>query len=170
MKTIDLLLVSIIFLFTSCNNNQSYIQEKEELINTNLNTFIESYLNKKDVSQLKYIVDENYVRKMNGVIVASNLQELKATMNIILSSFPDFKITNKISYIKDNNAFVYWTFTGTNRADFAEQPATGKKVTVNGLSHFYFNNSGKIDKEDVFYNELNLLQQLGYTLKPPVVE
>ena len=170
MKTIDLLLVSIIFLFTSCNNNQSDIQEKEELINTNLNTFIDSYLNKKDISQLKEIVDENYIRKMNGVIVASNIQELKATINVFLSGFPDYKFISENSYIKDNNAFVYWTFTGTNRADFAEQPATGKKVTVNGYSHFYFNKKGKIYKEEGFYNELDLLQQLGYTLKPPVVE
>ena len=25
-------------------------------------------------------------------------------------------------------------------------------------------------EEDVFYNELDLLQQLGFTLKPPIVE
>ena len=170
MKTINFLIVSIIFLLTSCNNNQSYIQENEELINASLNTFIESYLNKKDESKLNSIVDENYIKKMNGVTVASNLQELKATMNVYLLGFPDFKFVSKVSYIKDTNAFVYWTFTGTNRADFSEQPATGKKVKVNGFSHFYFNKAGKIIKEDSFYNELDLLQQLGYTLNPPIVK
>ena len=63
-----------------------------------------------------------------------------------------------------------WHSTGTNTGRFGELPATGKKVKIEGLSHLYFNEDGKMYQEDVFYNELNLLQQLGYSLNPPIVE
>jgi len=170
MKAINFVLVTFFLLLLSCNNSQAEIEAKENLIKTNLTIFIESFQNQKDNSNLKNIVEENYVRKMNSVIVASNLQELKANINVFFGGFPDFELVNKKSYIKENDVFVYWTFTGTNISEFAEQPATGKRVTVNGFSHMYFNNNGKLYKEDVFYNELDLLQQLGYTLVLPVVE
>ncbi len=171
MKAIKFLLVLLLVFFISCNSNQANIEAKEALINANLELFIETFHNKKDdVAQLKNIVEESYVRKINGVIVASNLQELKANIHFFFSGFPDFNLVNNKSYIKDNDVFMYWTFTGSNIAEYAEHPATGKKVTVNGFSHMYFNNQGKLYKEEVFYNELDLLQQLGYTLKTPVVE
>jgi len=170
MKALNFLLAILLFLFFSCNNNQANLEAKEELLKAKLELFIESFQNKNEVSQLKNIVEESFIRKTNGVLVASNLQELKANINILFSGFPDFELKSVKSYIKENDVFVYWTFSGTNTAEYAENPATGKKVEVSGFSHIHFNNEGKIYEEDVFYNELDLLQQLGFILKPPVVE
>jgi predicted ester cyclase len=62
---------------------------------------------------------------------------------------------------------VHWIFTGTHTGLFADVIATGKKVRINGFSHFYFNKDGQIYQEDIFYNELEFLQQLGYSLEAP---
>ena len=63
-----------------------------------------------------------------------------------------------------------WTATGTNTGTFGELKATGKKIKVSGASRIEFDQEGKIIFEDVFFNELSLLQQMGHTLTPPVVE
>jgi len=65
---------------------------------------------------------------------------------------------------------MHWTILGTNTGVFGESPPTGKKIKINGITHIKFDNKGKIIYEDVFYNELLLLQQLGYTLLPPTLE
>ena len=52
-------------------------------------------------------------------------------------------------------------------ADIHEGHTPGKKVKINGLSHLYFDDAGKLYREDVYFNELDLLQQLGYSLQPP---
>jgi len=91
-------------------------------------------------------------------------------MNIYFIGFPDATVTvSEISTV-DNLLFTRWNFSGTNTGVFGDFPATGKKVDVSGCSTLKFNNEGKIASEDVYYNELELLQQLGYTLNPPVLE
>ena len=72
--------------------------------------------------------------------------------------------------IKDRHLFAHWTFTGTNTGIFGEFPATGKKAKVSGMSLLSFDEEGKLYREEVYYNELDLLQQLGYTLVPPALE
>jgi len=76
---------------------------------------------------------------------------------------------NEITF-NENQAYFYWVFTGTNTGVFGEIPATGKKVIVKGFTIVHFNNEGQIFHENVYYNELDLLQQLGYTLLPPIVD
>lgn len=163
----------------ACNNRPSTgdeataraeMQAKEKTIMDKATLFLDDFLNKKDGSQLDSLVTDDYARYMNGIKVASNPGELNASMNVFFTGFPDFQITNPYRYLKDNRVFVHWVFTGTNTGEFAEVPATGKKVKVMGLSQLYFNEDGKMYREDVYYNELDLLQQLGYTLNPPVVE
>jgi predicted ester cyclase len=86
-------------------------------------------------------------------------------MNVFFTGFPDFhiKLLHR-SPIFNNTQFLHWEMTGTNSGEFAGSPATGKKVKVSGLSRIHFNGSGKVDEENVFYNELDLMKQLGKTL------
>jgi len=175
MKIQYLLFIVILLSAVSCNNTpqtdkNSENQAKERMIERKIATFIDSYLNKKDETVLDNIITENYVRRVNGITVASNLEELKAAMNIFYKGFPDLQITNESSYIKNGDVFVHFTFKGTNTGLFAEAAATSKKVKITGLSHLYFNDEGKMYQEDVYYNELDFLQQLGYSLIPPNIE
>jgi len=175
MKTQYFLFIVILLSVVSCNNTpqtdkQSDKQIKEKIIEGKITTFIDSYLNKKDETVLNDILTENYVRRINGITVASNLEELKAAMNIFYRGFPDLQITNEKSYIVNGEVFIHFTFMGTNTGLFAEETATSKKVKISGLSHLYFNDEGKMYQEDVYYNELDFLQQLGHSLIPPVTE
>ena len=109
-------------------------------------------------------------RRVNTILVANNRSEVGANISVFLNGFPDLIITLDYLQISDGYAFLNWTFQGSNTGVFGEFPATGKKVKVSGISKIHFNSNGKIDEEDLYYNELDLLQQLGYTLTPPNFE
>lgn len=63
-----------------------------------------------------------------------------------------------------------WTMTGTQTGPMpmpgGTLPATGRKVSITGLSIDYMKD-GKFAKEIVVFNLLDMLMQLGFTLQPP---
>lgn len=163
-----LLIVFLLSCKQQVNYNKTVAQEK--IITKNIDAFTNLFFNEKDSSQLNNILADDYVRFMNGIEVASNIEEFKASMKVIFRGFPDLKIVNQFIIIKDNHAFTHWDLTGVNTGTYGENPPTGKKVKISGISHQYFNEDGKMYREDIYYNELNLLQQLGYTFIQPVLE
>ncbi|CAZ97801.1 ester cyclase [Zobellia galactanivorans] len=175
MKPIGLLLTLLISIMaSSCKDNGQLhsdgLPKLEHLMATNYNNFIEASWNKKNMDTLQSVSAENYIHNQNGIRVADNQNEMKAFMNIYFMGFPDAYMTVDATVIKGQQLFTHWTLTGTNTGIFSETPATGKKIKLSGHATVSFNNKGKIIQEDVYYNELELLQQLGYTLNPPVLK
>lgn len=160
----------------SCKNNQKPVgndiqseNNGNQVIHKNarLALAIGTYLNIKDEEEINGLVTDNYIRNMNGIPVVTNRSELKARLSLYSTGFPDHNIFTSNSNVCENQGYVNWVFTGTHTGQFADVIATGKKVKINGFSHLYFNEEGKIYQEDIFYNELEFLQQLGYTLVAP---
>ncbi|MCK5443226.1 MAG: ester cyclase [Maribacter sp.] len=172
MKKVRLLSIAIVLLVTNCNepNGKQKVDMRVRAITANFNSFIENAWNQKNMDSLRSISTENYIRHLNGIEVATNQNELEANMGIYFKGFPDLKLTIDRSTIKDGHLYAKWTFEGTNTGVFGEAPATGKSIVVSGYSEISFDSEGKMTQEDVYYNELALLQQLGYTLNPPIVE
>ena len=172
MKRLRLLSILLVLLVSSCNWNTG--KQKADTIDMtmrkNFESFINNAWNKKDMDSLRSISITNYNRELNGINVAENLNELEANMNIYFQGFPDLKVSILDTTIKNNQLFAQWTFEGTNTGVFGETAATGKHVVVSGFSELTFDNQGKISEEKIYYNELQLLQQLGYTLNEPIVE
>lgn len=167
----NVLMLIFLFLLNSCNENkeaQKFSSENNWKIPINI--LVDSCWNAQKTVQLKIISNEKFMRTMNGIEMAGNQEEIKAHMQVYFNGFPDLELKMNEIYSADNRAFTKWIFTGTNTGIFGESPATGKKVKILGSSFIYFNNQGEIIREDVFYNELDLLQQLGYTINLPIVE
>lgn len=171
------ILVAIIIMMmisvTSCNRHQKSIEANaanELLITTTFRTYIDSCWNKGDTTGMKDLSTENFIRNLNGINVATSQSEMKAHMTVFFTGFPDLEVKLDSSYVHGNAIFTHWTSKGTHTGMFGEMAATGKKVEINGLSQVYFNTDGKLVREDLVYNELQLLQQLGYTITPPVLE
>ena len=170
MKIKNLLIISLLILF-SCNNKQQIKKESlKDIIMSNNNAFVEYCWNNKDMEKLKTISTEDLVRNLNGIKVASSQLEMEANMKVYFNGFPNLKVTLNKTYLINNLVFTYWTFIGTNTGVFGEAPATGKKVKVSGFSIIHFNDKGKMIQEDIYFNELEFLQQLGYTLNLPNLE
>lgn len=174
-----LFLIFMVIGCVSCKNNR--IKDGNETLtgfNTNkmaakkskLETSLSIYLDLGREKEIDSLITEDYVRNMNGIPVVTNKTELKARLNLFGTGFPDYDIILGNCLVCENQGYAHWTFTGTNTGQFAEEGATGKKVKFNGFSHLYFNEKGLIYREDIFYNELEFLQQLGYSLQAPILK
>ncbi len=173
MRTITIVFSVIGFLLLSCKNQatkQNEIETYEEVISGTYNEMIEDCWNLKDFEKLRNITSENFVRNVNGITVARNRNEMEAAMNVYFTGFPDLQIRLSNTVKKENRIFTQWTTSGTNTGVFGEVPATGKKASFSGYTVGYFNDEGILTQQDVYYNDLELLQQLGYSLNPPIVE
>jgi steroid delta-isomerase-like uncharacterized protein len=165
----------IMLLFFSCkehgadNGGQVSQDLKSNLMKKNFDRFIES-LNNKDLVAFRQVSINDCIRNLNGITVARHQNEMEANINVFFNGFPDAKVTADEVSTSDNLLFARWTLAGTNTGNFGDYPPTGKKVKVSGCSSVQFNEQGQMVREDVYYNELELLQQLGYTLNPPVLK
>jgi steroid delta-isomerase-like uncharacterized protein len=87
--------------------------------------------------------------------------------------YPDFNVTVE-EYIKQSYTIVArWIVTGTNTCTINDIPPTGKKMRLEGLSILSLReneNGGVIVKRVLYYNEADMLKQLGYTIIPPTFE
>jgi len=142
----------------------------DNTIRANLGVLIDSCWNNQDTTLLTDISQEDFVRNLNGMPIAVSKREMQAHMNVLFTAFPDLKVSLDQLTIGHNKAFLEWTSKGTHTGIYGGVAPTGKKVRMNGFSHLYFTDDGVLSREEVYYNELSLLQQLGYTLIPPILE
>ncbi len=176
MKKHILNLTFYVLLILSCK--QEAIKEKSPISESaasktmleNFNRLIENGWNHKDLRTLKDVTVKDFVKNMNGVTIAKHQNELAANMGVIFEGFPDALLATNDIVLSKNRLFMQWTFSGTNTGVYADSKPTGKKVRIKGYSTIQYNNEGKMVREDAYYNELEMLRQLGYTLNPPVLE
>ncbi len=175
MRTKIMMPVLIVCVLFACKDQgtvhggQEHEDVKSNLMKQNFDRFIES-MNNKDMMVFRQVSIENCVRNLNGITVARHQNEMEANINVFMNGFPDAKITADEVDTSDDLLFAQWTFSGTNTGTFGDFPPTGKKVKVSGFSSVQFDEQGKMVREAVYYNELDLLQQLGYTLNPPILK
>ena len=163
---------SIFLIVVACNDPQNEIEpESQEKKNqAALTAFLEKAWNEKDLDAIDIYFSENLVRQVNGVKLASRRNELKANMQLYFTGFPDLKLELDHMIADSSEIYMSWTITGSNTGVFGELPPTGKRIKISGITRMDFDDEGQIASEQVYYNELSLMQQLGHTLSPPVLE
>jgi steroid delta-isomerase-like uncharacterized protein len=107
-------------------------------------------------------------RSSGGTMDANSLEEQKAVMTQLRTTYPDATVVADETIHLENATIVRWTFTGTNTGP-GEIPPTGMSVTVSGMSLLRFAD-GKISEELVYFDSADWLTQLGYTMVPPAAE
>ena len=98
------------------------------------------------------------------------LNALKSQYSYSHRALPNFQMTLDEMIVKGDRIVWIWTVTGTNtgpfHTPFGDLPPTGKKVKFTGVAIDRMV-GGKIVEEWIYFNVLELLQQLGFTLAPP---
>lgn len=135
-----------------------------------MTTLIEDIWNHKNIVSFKNASITQNRKFLNGVQIATNQVETESHLKMFLTGFPDGTVKLDNVVLKDNRFYLHWHLYGTNTGNFDSIPPTGKKININGYATILLNKNGKMIQEEVFYNELDLLEQLGYTLKPPNFE
>jgi len=135
----------------------------EEKIKIGLTEFFDAFENedtKKD-AQFTKLIAENFIRTENGKVITSNREDYRNWATVWL------QVKTKDLDVNNNRAYFYWT--SDNTIDNPSGNSTDKKIRIinNGFSVWIFDESGMAIREDTFYDELNLMKQLGHTLQPP---
>jgi steroid delta-isomerase-like uncharacterized protein len=90
----------------------------------------------------------------------ASLEEDMAAAREQRKAVPDMRV--KVNHIvaEGDLVSVYWTASGTNTAAGWGIPATGKSISVNGMTLFRFVR-GLIQEEWSIFNEYSIMKQLG---------
>lgn len=146
------------------NNNRS---ADAKAIQTTIDNVTKAWnTNDKDLMYANMI--GNIIRTANGAIIAKKQSDYGDFMDIYHSAFPDFKVTLDNIKIDGSTAYLNWTCTGTNKGEFMGNPPTNKKIETHGFSIWKFGPEGKATREDAFYDNLVVYQQLGYSMPTPI--
>ena len=98
------------------------------------------------------------------------LDAFKDYVTLLRVSYPDFNVTFDELIVKGDKIVFRWTVTGTNtgplQTPMGELPPTDKKLRVLGVDIVRLVNR-KIAEDWIFYNQLDVYLQLGFTLPPP---
>ena len=76
-------------------------------------------------------------------------------------AFPDMVITVDDVICEGQMVAARWTATGTNRGDGLGFPATGKSMTVTGMTFARMDANGQLCEGWNSFDQLGMLQQLG---------
>ena len=121
-----------------------------------------------NTDQLDALFAADFARKARGQAgSATGLDELKAVMAGLRAAYSDATVSNDESYYLDGISFHHWTFSGTNDGPLGDLPPTGVEASVSGLTLMRYDEEGKPVEEIVYWDDLDLNQQLGFVLVPP---
>lgn len=77
-----------------------------------------------------------------------------------IESFPDLRFTLDDLISEKEKVVAAWVMSGTHKGGFMNIPATGKKISVEGITIHYIRN-GKILDSNARWDAVGLLRQLG---------
>ena len=85
---------------------------------------------------------------------------VKQFHNDFLAAFPDGAITVETQLAEGDYVATRWTGRGTQKGELMGIPATGKQVTVSGITISRLSD-GKVAEEWTTWDTLGMMQQLG---------
>jgi steroid delta-isomerase-like uncharacterized protein len=77
-----------------------------------------------------------------------------------MTGFPDLSLTIEDTIAERDKVVVSWIISGTHQGEFMEIPATGRKISVEGITLHHIRN-GKILDSYARWDALGLMRQLG---------
>lgn len=160
----------IVFVFASCNNQQSTTQQAAALSPEEVNRLsyreIARAFDTGITDSLGKYVAENSVNHGTPPpgITTTGLQGLKDMIALYRTSFPDMKTTFHHVVADGNILMAHGTWSGTNSGDFMGGSATNKSVTGEFVDILRFENGKAVEHWEVSDN-LGFMIQMG--LIPP---
>ena len=104
---------------------------------TMIRSFVEEIFNARNTEAAKNFVTSDIVYHGMGEEVRG-IEEFKKWVSEDLSAFPDMKVTIVDDFGDQNKMAVRWTLKATHEKDFADFPATHKKIETRGVEILHF--------------------------------
>ena len=93
----------------------------------------------------------------------TSLDQLKQFYLGTQAAFPDFSMRFDDIWVSGDRVFARWTATATHQGLWFELPATGKNVTISGLTVMKVE-AGKVTEQVNYFDLLGIARQLGARL------
>jgi len=116
--------------------------------------------NTGDAALVSEVYSEGVERSDPNQKLGRGTQEIARYIAELRSGFPDFKLEMKRQTGDGDQVAMEWTATGTHAGTYLGIPATGRKVTMHGVTLDRIEN-GKVVNERAYFDRLSLLEQLG---------
>jgi steroid delta-isomerase-like uncharacterized protein len=127
---------------------------------TIVHQFLEKVWNAHDVAAADEFFTADFVNHDPASPNVTGVEELKAFARALFAAFPDFHVVIDDEVAEGDKVAKIWTLHATQQGEFQGIPATGKSVTMKGITVYRIAN-GKIAELTWSYDMLGLLQQLG---------
>ncbi len=112
------------------------------------------------------VEDFTYKDHPRGLSIKSR-EEFKDYIAAWAQAFPDGKITEvERDHDAGDTSVAQFTLRATNDGPFGPFPATGRSVSVPLCEILHFDSEGRIVSEEIYYDQMSLLVQLGHA-EPP---
>ena len=127
--------------------------------------FVYEAWNAGDASVIDQIVSPSFVNHNLMANQSDGPAGLKQWINAWHSAFPDLNVAIDLLVSEGSKVAARWTLNGTHRATFLGIPATGKYVTIPGISIFRIENN-TVSEGWGFWEQAGMLAQLGVVQYP----
>ena len=118
--------------------------------------FVDEIFNARKTEAAKNFVTPDVIYHGMAEEVRS-LDEFKKWVEEDLSAFPDMKVTIVDEFGEQNKVAIRWTLKATHEKDFADFPATHKKIETQGVEILHF--EGDKIKEAWTLTDMSVLAQ-----------
>jgi steroid delta-isomerase-like uncharacterized protein len=122
--------------------------------------FLDEVISNKNLAALEEMCVPDLVWHGGSVGEFRSLEDFKQGVSPFFSAFPDLRVTADDVLSEGDKVVCRYTWNGTHQGDFFGVPATGRRVTVSGISIYRLAGS-KIVEEWWLEDLLGLMQQLG---------
>lgn len=85
---------------------------------------------------------------------------VKGTVQRYLHAFPDLQFDERETIVQGNRTVQRWTARGTHRGTLMHIPATGRPVTISGVTFLTIEN-GKVTRATMLWDVAGLLRSIG---------
>lgn len=135
----------------------------DKQLQTNLKMYETVWHDIVNKRQIDLINDSSFTQDITLITAPENIvgiEGFKAYYQNYLTGFSDITFTIVDAFGQGDKIAKHWKFTGKHTGEFFGIPATGKDVTVEGVTLVVMKN-GKISQERDFLDNLEFMQQLG---------
>jgi steroid delta-isomerase-like uncharacterized protein len=120
---------------------------------------VDEVINKQHLAVIDEIIHPDYVHRTPGGELHGR-QALRELLTAYHAALPDLHVKIDELVCTDSKAVLFFTLSGTHEDEFMGIPATGKQVSINGMTRSYIEN-GQIIEEWELLDQLTMFQQLG---------
>lgn len=150
----------ITVLFNACSSPAT---EKADPVEANIKMYTQVWDQIINKGRLELFNDSNFTKDVVMHVSPADIigiDSARAYYANYLTGFSNITFTIKDVFGQGNKLVKHWNFKGTHTGNFFGIPATGKTVSLDGVTLVRMSN-GKIAEERDFFDNLDFMTQLG---------